>query len=169
MEQRQRSWLGFFCAPIWSVWEYFWSSDSQKFKRYTFGDVTVRVLRQVGEGGFSFVYVAEEIRNPGKIHALKMIRAQNPEQLSNAKREIEMQNKLHHPNLLPLENYSIIDQKDQNETELILLLFPYYPVTYFVIVIFNFLLCLKFSFPPPQERYFIICSTSYASGEEVLF
>ncbi len=61
-----------------------------------FGEVLVvnrrrlRVLKQVGEGGFAFVYVVEDTAT-GQVFAAKRMLLSNEEQAQRARREVEVQ------------------------------------------------------------------------------
>lgn len=92
----------------------------------TVGPLRVRILKKLGEGGYSYVYLAEEVpRNEDdgssssrpslpppprqQCYALKKVLAGELEQLEAAKREIKvMQDLPAHPNLLPLLEHAII-------------------------------------------------------------
>jgi serine/threonine kinase 16 len=102
------------------------------------GNYSLRILRKLGEGGYSFVYLAEEIlpetpisttaasssihrpAQPRK-YALKKVLAGEKEQLALAEREIEAMKRLpRHPNLLPLIEYQVV----KAETYVVYMLFP---------------------------------------------
>jgi serine/threonine protein kinase len=132
--QQGGGWLSSLCGPFWGAIGYLWQSSGAASnglnRSYNLEHTSVRTLRQIGEGGFSFVFLAEDVRVPGRVFALKIIRTQTPEQLQNAKQELEIQSNLNHPNLLPLEDQVIIDDHSvpTGESKLVLLLFAYYPV-----------------------------------------
>ncbi|KAL1541738.1 non-specific serine/threonine protein kinase [Salvia divinorum] len=100
------------------------------------GDVWInenrfRIVRQLGEGGFSFVYLVKELisdpSNPAagisaKIkdsshisgdgtYAVKKVLIQNSEQLEMVRDEIRVSSQFNHPNLLPLLDHAIIAVK----------------------------------------------------------
>uniref|UniRef100_A0A0D6R7P7 non-specific serine/threonine protein kinase n=1 Tax=Araucaria cunninghamii TaxID=56994 RepID=A0A0D6R7P7_ARACU len=98
------------------------------------GDVWIserrfRILRQLGEGGFSFVYLvkeqssglpAKQLNDPSHvsedgIYALKKVLIQTEEQLQLVKQEIHVSSLFNHPNLLPLLDHSIIAVKGPQE------------------------------------------------------
>ena len=96
------------------------------------------ILSKLGEGGYSFVYLAEEIpANPGttttgfhqdqprRRYALKKVLASEAEQLAAAQKEIDIMRQLPpHPSLLPLLDSQII-QADQGQGRYIIyMLFP---------------------------------------------
>ncbi|EFJ07707.1 hypothetical protein SELMODRAFT_185952 [Selaginella moellendorffii] len=101
-----------------------------------------RIVRQLGEGGFAFVYLAREIQGdrPLKqssqvsddgLYAVKKVLIQSEEQLALVKREIQVSSLFKHPNLLPLLEHSMIAVKQGSRegtwnTEAYLL-FPVYP------------------------------------------
>ena len=99
------------------------------------GQHRLSILRQLGEGGYSFVYLAEEIlpepsidkrttqlsANPRK-YALKKVLAGEKEQLALAEREIAAMRKLpKHPNLLPMIESQVV--KTPKNT-IVYMLFP---------------------------------------------
>lgn len=88
-----------------------------------------RSVRQLGEGGFSFVYLVKELpverpankpKNPSWVaedgmYAMKKVIIQTEEQLELVKKEIHVSSLLNHPNLLPLIEHSIISVKGVQE------------------------------------------------------
>lgn len=112
------------------------------------GDVWInerrfKILRQLGEGGFAYVYLVKEQSglSPGKepknpshisedgIYALKKVLTQTDEQLQSVKQEIHVSSLFDHPNLLPLLDHSIIAVKGPQEgtwNQEAYLLFPAY-------------------------------------------
>ncbi|KAH6799159.1 serine/threonine protein kinase 3 [Perilla frutescens var. frutescens] len=116
------------------------------------GDVWInenrfRIVRQLGEGGFAFVYLVKELAsdpsNPAagisaKIkdsshisgdgtYAMKKVLIQNNEQLEMVREEIRVSSQFNHPNLLPLLDHAIIAVKasqDQSWKHEAYLLFP---------------------------------------------
>lgn len=104
------------------------------------GDVWInenrfRIIRQLGEGGFAFVYLVKEITpepsqggglsakhsgNPTHIsedglYAMKKVLIQTPEQLQLVKEEIRVSSLFKHRNLLPLLDHAIIAVKGSEE------------------------------------------------------
>ncbi|CAL5088590.1 unnamed protein product [Urochloa decumbens] len=95
------------------------------------GDVWInerrfRVLRQIGEGGFAFVYLVREQQPasdaaPARRHsahvsedgtyAMKKVLIQSKEQLDLVREEIRVSSLFNHPNLLPLLDHAIIAVK----------------------------------------------------------
>ncbi|KAJ0266142.1 Serine/threonine protein kinase 3 [Hirschfeldia incana] len=98
------------------------------------GDVWInenrfRVVRQLGEGGFAFVYLVKEIvadasvgglakrvKDPSHLsgdgtYAVKKVLIQNKEQLELVREEIRVSSLFNHPNLLPLLDHAIVSLK----------------------------------------------------------
>jgi len=63
-------------------------------------DKTLRVVKLLAEGGFSFVYLVED--SSKKQYALKKVLSQLPEQSELARWEVQVHKAFKHPNLLPL-------------------------------------------------------------------
>ncbi|XP_010522295.1 PREDICTED: serine/threonine-protein kinase 16-like [Tarenaya hassleriana] len=106
------------------------------------GDVWInenrfRIVRQLGEGGFAFVYLVKEtvtdasaaasgggmakkVKDPAHLsadgtYAMKKVLIQNKEQLELVREEIRVSSLFSHPNLLPLLDHAIISVKDGQE------------------------------------------------------
>ncbi|CAN0877014.1 Serine/threonine-protein kinase 16 [Linum grandiflorum] len=104
------------------------------------GDVWInenrfRIIRQLGEGGFAFVYLVKEVfpdnsssgaglaaKVKDKSHlsddgtyAMKKVLIQNNEQLELVREEIRVSSLFSHPNLLPLLDHAIISVKTTQE------------------------------------------------------
>ncbi|PKA59132.1 CBL-interacting protein kinase 22 [Apostasia shenzhenica] len=119
------------------------------------GDVWInenrfRIVRQLGEGGFAYVYLVKEIVADGTgssgcglaskksidpshisdhgTYALKKVLIQSQEQLELVREEIHVSSLFSHPNLLPLLDHAIIDVKsaaqDGSRNHEAYLLFP---------------------------------------------
>jgi hypothetical protein len=102
------------------------------------GNHRLRIVRKLAEGGYSFVYLAEEILpetmtsalSPSPVtqiqpqtrkYALKKVLAGEKEQLILAEREIKAMKQLpRHPNLLPLIESQVV----KAETYVVYMLFP---------------------------------------------
>ncbi|KAJ4713285.1 Serine/threonine protein kinase [Melia azedarach] len=105
------------------------------------GDVWInenrfRIVRQLGEGGFAYVYLVKEVitdaaaasaglakkvKDPSHLsddgtYALKKVLIQNNEQLDLVREEIRVSSLFSHPNLLPLLDHAIIAVKPTQET-----------------------------------------------------
>ncbi|GKB55732.1 serine/threonine-protein kinase 16-like protein [Tanacetum coccineum] len=109
-------------------------------------DNRFKIVRQLGEGGFAFVYLVKEVvindvssnalsskfKDPSHIsedgtYAMKKVLIQNSDQLALVKEEIRVSALFCHPNLLPLLDHAIIPVKgapDQTWTHEAYLLFP---------------------------------------------
>lgn len=109
-------------------------------------DNRFKIVRQLGEGGFAYVYLVKEVINdvssnggvsnkfkdPSHIaedgtYAMKKVLIQNSDQLALVKEEIRVSALFCHPNLLPLLDHAIIPVKggpDQTWTHEAYLLFP---------------------------------------------
>ncbi|KAJ7547488.1 hypothetical protein O6H91_08G088300 [Diphasiastrum complanatum] len=100
-----------------------------------------KILKQIGEGGFAFVYLVKEqqgvqpIKLPKDakyiaedgLYALKKVLIQTDEQLDLVKQEIHASSLFNHPNLLPLLEHSIISAKGEGAwIREAYLLFPVY-------------------------------------------
>ncbi|XP_068642434.1 uncharacterized protein [Aristolochia californica] len=104
------------------------------------GDVWInenrfRVVRQLGEGGFAYVYLVKEVhtessasaggigkkfKDPSLVsedgtYAMKKVLIQNTEQLELVREEIRVSSLFNHPNLLPLLDHAIIAVKGGQE------------------------------------------------------
>ena len=106
---------------------------------------------QLGEGGFSFVYLCQEADSihavsPGQSFALKKIVAVSADQLAEARHEIAIMRKLDHPNLLPLLASAILpSQKGGVPQHLCYMLFPVYAVRLTEIAVSPLQTCLHLS------------------------
>ena len=65
------------------------------------GKRRIKLVRLLGEGGYSFVYLGVDCET-GQEYAVKKILAQSSEQLELAKKEIQVMGRFRHPNLLAL-------------------------------------------------------------------
>ncbi|XP_058115004.1 uncharacterized protein LOC131257999 isoform X2 [Magnolia sinica] len=104
------------------------------------GDVWInenrfRIVRQLGEGGFAYVYLVKEVTTDGSAadtgsgkkfkdsshvsddgtYAMKKVLIQNNEQLELVRQEIRLSSLFNHPNLLPLLDHAIIAVKGAQE------------------------------------------------------
>ncbi|KAL9266395.1 Serine/threonine-protein kinase 16-like protein [Drosera capensis] len=103
------------------------------------GDVWInenrfRIVRQLGEGGFAFVFLVKEVMNDASsssglatklkdpsflsddgTYAMKKVLIQTNEQLELVKEEIRVSSLFNHPNLLPLLDHAIISVKATQE------------------------------------------------------
>ncbi|KAI9088357.1 hypothetical protein K1719_029806 [Acacia pycnantha] len=97
-----------------------------------------RILRKLGEGGFSYIYLVKEVVTDSSpalsggglskklkdsshvsddgTYAMKKVLIQNNEQLELVKEEIRVSSLFSHPNLLPLLDHAIISVEPTKET-----------------------------------------------------
>ena len=96
--------------------------------QYTIGSHHVTVVKQVAEGGFSYVYLARSTSLPHPHYALKKLHCQTPEQLTLAQQEIAALQRCRHQGVSRLVDHATVRPKDApDDTVDVLLLFPYYP------------------------------------------
>ncbi|XP_068464538.1 uncharacterized protein [Phaseolus vulgaris] len=92
-----------------------------------------RIVRQLGEGGFAYVYLVKELINDSAAsglanklkdsshvsedgtYAMKKVLIQNNEQLELVREEIRVSSLFSHPNLLPLLDHAIISVKQPTQ------------------------------------------------------
>ncbi|KAF2863367.1 kinase-like protein [Piedraia hortae CBS 480.64] len=80
------------------------------------------ILRLLGEGGFSYVYLVSTPEDPGTYYALKKIRCSlGEESLSRAQKEVEAYRLFDHPNIIP-----VVDWEVDRDKETVYILLPYY-------------------------------------------
>jgi hypothetical protein len=96
----------------------------------TVGRRRLRVLSKLGEGGYSFVYLAEEVlpegstRHPQRF-ALKKVLAGEQEALAAAEREVATMRRLPpHPALLPLLDAQVVKATAGPASHAVYMLFP---------------------------------------------
>eukprot|EP01031_Cornospumella_fuschlensis_P023145 gene23145-28128_t len=82
-----------------------------------------KVVRKIGEGGFAFVYEVRSTQKEDQYahYALKKMLCQESEQVAEAKKEVDLLNKIKHTNVLPLLDHSVQITK-QSEQEVCLLM-----------------------------------------------
>lgn len=90
---------------------------------YTLPTRTVRVISQIGEGGYSFVYLVKDTRS-GERFALKVIRITESEQLKAANNEISIHRMLNDKHVMPLLDTATQTGNRAGVKE-VLLLFPF--------------------------------------------
>ncbi|EFN55898.1 hypothetical protein CHLNCDRAFT_145529 [Chlorella variabilis] len=106
-------------------------------QEYELGARRLRVVRQLGEGGYSFVYLVREGAGSGGLlaapagtglFALKRVLCGGPDQLSEAQHEVATMRRLRHPCLLPLLDAAVREQRtpDGGSRQVVLMLFPVY-------------------------------------------
>lgn len=75
----------------------------------------LQILRQLGEGGYSYVYLVKDLTSEaGERYALKRIWAVTEEQLKAAKHEIDIIRRIDHPNLLQMIDSAIVPKSDES-------------------------------------------------------
>ena len=102
------------------------------------GGRRLRIIKKLGEGGYSFVYLAREIPPSsvmdvsvpaGQLFALKKVLAGGAEQLAEARHEIDAMRRLRHPNLLPLLDHAVCATNQGGgggASHIVYMLFPLY-------------------------------------------
>ncbi|GAQ83678.1 serine/threonine protein kinase [Klebsormidium nitens] len=109
-----------------SVWSTLYDSVVPNGSDVWIGDRRFRVVKELGEGGFAFVYLVKEmpterpqerptsyVADDGQ-YAMKKFLIQTEEQLQLVKQEVVSSTRFQHPNLLPLLEHSIITVKDKH-------------------------------------------------------
>lgn len=120
----------------------FWHSYTGQTISFTDTGRTVRMGRQIAEGGFSYVFEATEVgttrrqknKKKGKhnkkrktMYALKRIVCPESEILQGCEQEAAVHRAVHHPNLMPLLGMTIENKSSQqNSPSLCYMLFPLY-------------------------------------------
>lgn len=87
-----------------------------------------KILRLLGEGGFSYVYLVEDTANHS-LYALKKIRCPfGEESVSRALREVEAHKLFSpHPNIIPAIDHAVVTERGGgDEQKTVYLLLPYY-------------------------------------------
>lgn len=95
----------------------------------TFNGRRFRIIRQLGEGGYAFVFLVKELDKGGREYALKKVLLQDGELLEAGKREIELNKRFKHPHILPLMDSTILREngtRDSPYRQSAYLLFPAY-------------------------------------------
>jgi serine/threonine kinase 16 len=85
-----------------------------------------KVIKQIGEGGFAYVYLVKSTSSSDnrENYALKKMICQLPEQVEEAKKEIDAMVKIKHENVMPLHAFSYnTNKKGQDEALLLMPLF----------------------------------------------
>ncbi|MCJ1228347.1 hypothetical protein MMC12_005008 [Toensbergia leucococca] len=88
-----------------------------------------KILRLLGEGGFSYVYLVQET-STSQLYALKKIRCPfGQESVSHALKEVEAYTLFSpHPNVIHSIDYSVVSAKDKSDpgSKTVYILLPYY-------------------------------------------
>jgi hypothetical protein len=105
-------------------------------KEVHLGHRRFRVLKSLGQGGYSTVYLVEEVvtsfenqshGTSGPRFALKEVITQGQDQLLEAEREIEVMKFLGHPNLMPILDAATVSRvRGQARYRIVYMLFPLY-------------------------------------------
>jgi serine/threonine protein kinase len=92
----------------------------------TVGERKLRVDKKIAEGGFSIVYLARQTNeaDKGKQFALKIVICQTEEQVQGARREMHVHRTCKHPNVLPLVDFDIVQNKNNRGHHDALFVFP---------------------------------------------
>ena len=88
-------------------------------------DKRLTLLKQLGEGGFSFVYLVREDGNYEDLKALKRVRVQLPEQETRLLQEINAHRSVSSKHVIPLLDSLVVKDGNGNAKEGLLLL-PYH-------------------------------------------
>ncbi|KAG8811278.1 hypothetical protein FRC17_002544 [Serendipita sp. 399] len=83
---------------------------------------TYKIVKALGEGGFSFVYLAQD-ESTGREFALKKIRAHNSEAVKGALREIEAYRRFKHPNIIRIYDSAVV-QDPSGDGKIVYLFLP---------------------------------------------
>jgi serine/threonine protein kinase len=104
-------------------------------KEVHLGHRRFRVLKSLGQGGYSTVYLVEEVTSfenqghgtSGPRFALKEVITQGQDQLLEAEREIEVMKSLGHPKLMPILDQATVSRaRGQARYRIVYMLFPLY-------------------------------------------
>jgi serine/threonine protein kinase len=116
---------------LWSCirWIYQWLQSA--VARYTSATIeldtgrTVRLGKQIAEGGFSLVFEARDVKS-NQLYALKRIQCPDIEHLRLCQREAGVHRSVDHPSLMPLLGffYATTNQQQQHDS-CCYMLFPY--------------------------------------------
>lgn len=85
-----------------------------------------KIMNQIGEGAFGYVYHVKSTHanDKGDSYALKKMICQTEEQMSEAKREMDVMMKIKHPHVVPLLSFSYLkNKKGQDEVYMVMPLY----------------------------------------------
>ncbi|KZV96554.1 Pkinase-domain-containing protein [Exidia glandulosa HHB12029] len=86
---------------------------------------TYKLVKLLGEGGFSFVYLAED-EHSGRQFALKVIRCPTgTDGVQEAMREVEAHRRFKHPNIMRILDSAVV-QDPQGDGKIVYLFLPYF-------------------------------------------
>ena len=103
------SWLASLCCAV--------SCTTSTIK---VNDRSLKVVKLLAEGGFSFVYLVE---GGAEKFALKKVLCQLPEQSEAARWEIQVHSAINHKNCMPLIDHSVVEAPNGEEFRLLMPLF----------------------------------------------
>ncbi|KAI9792583.1 MAG: hypothetical protein M1816_002103 [Peltula sp. TS41687] len=88
---------------------------------------SLKILRLLGEGGFSYVYLVQDTHS-SSLHALKKIRCPfGAESVTHALKEVEAYTLFAgHPNIIRAEDYSVVADKSDPGAKTVYIVLPYY-------------------------------------------
>ncbi|KAH8929291.1 Pkinase-domain-containing protein [Atractiella rhizophila] len=87
---------------------------------------TFKILKLLGEGGFSYVYLVEDTTS-GRQFALKKIRCPlGSDSVKSAMKEVEAYRRFRHPNIIRCLDSCVVQDKENGEGKIIYLFLPYY-------------------------------------------
>ncbi|KAL2161502.1 hypothetical protein VTH06DRAFT_8064 [Thermothelomyces fergusii] len=115
--------LGDLLAPLWSCLNCFPSSPTLKVNHRS-----LKILRLLGEGGFSYVYLVQDT-STSELFALKKIRCPfGAESVAQAMKEVEAYRLFaHSPGIIHSVDYAIATERGAGEqTKTVYVLLPYY-------------------------------------------
>jgi len=72
------------------------------------GSLRIRILQKIAEGGYSCVFVGEDVERQEKTYAVKRIACGGREQMDEAMKEIDVMKRLNHPNILPIRGHAVV-------------------------------------------------------------
>ena len=73
------------------------------------GSMRIRIVQKLAEGGYSCVFVGEDVlEQQGRVYAVKRIACGGREQKEEAMKEIDVMERLDHPNILPIRGHAVV-------------------------------------------------------------
>jgi serine/threonine-protein kinase len=73
--------------------------------------VRYKMGRKIGEGGFGVVYLATQLDDGAQFAAKRLQHSASEEMRARFAREVRLQAKLRHPNVMPVLSYSLDDSR----------------------------------------------------------
>ncbi|KAI0635797.1 Pkinase-domain-containing protein [Trametes polyzona] len=112
----------------YQVKDAFWALSScicQQAAKVKINGRTFKIIRVLGEGGFSFVYLVED-EHSGRQFALKKIRCPSgSEDVRQAMREVEAYRRFKHPNIIRILDSAVV-QDPNGDGQIVYLFLPLY-------------------------------------------